>query len=145
MIKLNLPAFDYKLKKADGKVWIFDGIRKKYVVLTPEEWVRQHFVQYLIHVLSYPKALVKIEGGLHYNQLAKRSDIVVFNRAGNPWMVVECKAPEIKLRQQDAQQVAVYNSTLKASYVVITNGLRHLCFEMATEIKSLPELPAYPA
>lgn len=145
MIKLNLPAYDYKLKKADGKVWIFDGIRKKFVVLTPEEWVRQHFVHYLIYELSYPKALIKIEGGLHYNQLAKRSDIVVFNRAGNSWMIVECKAPEIELNQQVAQQVSVYNSTLKASYVVITNGLRHLCFEMTGGIKSLSELPEYPA
>ncbi|MBX2954873.1 MAG: type I restriction enzyme HsdR N-terminal domain-containing protein [Cyclobacteriaceae bacterium] len=144
MIKLNLPAYDFKLKKADGKVWIFDGIRKKFIVLTPEEWVRQHFVQYLIHELSYPKALVKLEGGLRYNQLAKRSDIVVFNRTGNPWMVVECKAPEIELNQEAAQQVSVYNGTLKASYVVITNGLRHLCFEMANEIKSLSKLPEYP-
>lgn len=145
MVKLNLPTFNYKLKKADGKVWIFDGIRKKFVVLTPEEWVRQHFINYLTHELLYPKALIKIEGGLHYNQLAKRSDIVVFNRIGKPWMVIECKAPEIEIDTQVALQVSTYNSTLKASYVVITNGLRILCFEMANEIKALPELPEYPA
>ncbi len=144
MIKLNLPAFDYKLKKADGKVWIFDGIRKKYVVLTPEEWVRQHFVHYLTIMLSYPKALVKIEGGLHYNQLAKRSDIVVFNRSGKPWMIVECKAPEIELTERAAQQVSVYNSAHNAEYIVLTNGIRHLCFDVSSGIKSLGTLPDYP-
>src|SRR5690606_466079 len=74
MIKLNLPAFDYKLKKADGKVWIFDGIRKKYVVLTPEEWVRQHIVQYMLNHLKYPKSLIKVEASLMYNSLNKRAD-----------------------------------------------------------------------
>jgi len=144
MIKLNLPAFDYKLKKADGKVWIFDGIRKKYVVLTPEEWVRQHFVHYLIYVLSYPKALVKIEGSLRYNKLAKRSDIVVFSRTGTPWMVVECKAPDIEINESTALQVSVYNNALKAKYVVITNGVKHLCFEVSSRNKSLSTLPQYP-
>lgn len=143
MVKLNLPSFEYKVKDANGKVWIFDGIRKKYVVLTPEEWVRQHFVQYLINHLKYPKMLLKIEAGLIYNQLAKRSDIVVYNRSGKPWMVIECKAPEIALNENTAQQVSVYNNTLKASYVVITNGMRHLCFEISSEIKSLKELPAF--
>ena len=95
MIKLNLPDFDYKLKKAEGKVWIFDVIRKKYLVLTPEEWVRQHVVHFLITHKKYPKALIKLEGGLNYNQLQKRSDIVVFDREGKPWMIMECKAPAI--------------------------------------------------
>ena len=84
MYQLNLPTFDYKLKKADGKVWIFDVIRKKYIVLTPEEWVRQHFIHYLINDFKYPRSLVKIEGGLTYNQLQKRSDITVFDREGKP-------------------------------------------------------------
>src|SRR5204863_9718286 len=97
MYALNLPTFEYKLKKADGKVWIFDVIRKKFVVLTPEEWVRQHFVNYLIQHLQYPKSLIKIEGGLTFNQLQKRSDIVVFDRFAKPWMVIECKAPTLRL------------------------------------------------
>ena len=100
MHQLNLPSFDYKLKKADGKVWIFDVIRKKYIVLTPEEWVRQHFIHYLLHELKYPRSLVKIEGGLSYNTLSKRSDIVVFDRDGRPWMLVECKSPEFKLSEK---------------------------------------------
>lgn len=127
MFKLNLPAFDYKLQKADGKVWIFDVIRKKYIVLTPEEWVRQHFINYLITERKYPKALLKVEGGLTYNRLQKRSDIVVFDREGNPWMIIECKSPSLNLSEITLQQAAVYNSSLKAKYLTITNGITHLC------------------
>jgi hypothetical protein len=127
MHPLNLPTFDYKLKKADGKVWIFDIIRKKYIVLTPEEWVRQHFIHYIISELQYPKALIKVEGGLTYNQLAKRSDIVVFDRQGQPWMVIECKAPELKLSETTLHQASAYNASLRAKYLTVSNGLMHLC------------------
>lgn len=144
MIKLNLPAFDYKLKKADGKVWIFDGIRKKYVVLTPEEWVRQHVVHYMLDHLSYPKSLIKIEASLTYNSLDKRADIVVFNRQGDPWMVVECKAPDLKLTQSVAMQVATYNKSLQAPFVGITNGMVFYCFAVHPEVMPLNELPAFP-
>ena len=143
MIKLNLPAFDYKLKKADGKVWIFDGIRKKYVVLTPEEWVRQHVVQYMLNHLKYPKALIKVEASLTYNSLDKRADVVVFDREGKPWMIVECKAPDLKLTQVVAMQVATYNTSLQAPFVVITNRMLVYCFEIQPEIKSLAELPVF--
>jgi len=143
MIKLNLPAFDYKLKKADGKVWIFDGIRKKYVVLTPEEWVRQHIVQYMLNHLKYPKSLIKVEASLMYNSLNKRADVVVFDREGKPWMIVECKAPDLKLTQVVAMQVATYNTSLQAPFVVITNGMLVYCFEIQPEIKSLAELPVF--
>jgi hypothetical protein len=146
MYKLNLPVFDYKLKKADGKVWIFDVIRKKYVVITPEEWVRQHFVHYLISHFKYPKSLVKVEGGLLYNQLQKRSDILVFDREGNPWMIVECKAPTLLLSDRTLQQAAVYNATLKAKYLTVTNGLQYRCavtdWAMGKTVL-LNELPAY--
>ncbi len=146
MYKLNLPAYDYKLQKADGKVWIFDVIRKKYIVLTPEEWVRQHFINYLISKLKYPKALLKIEGGLTYNQLNKRSDIVVFDRNGSPWMIVECKSPTLALSADTLHQAAVYNSSLRAKYLTVTNGLIHLC--SATDWNEgktalLDELPHY--
>jgi hypothetical protein len=127
MHQLNLPTFDYKVKKADGKVWIFDIIRKKYVVLTSEEWVRQHFIHYIISELQYPKALIKVEGGLTYNQLAKRSDIVVFDRQGQPWMVIECKAPELKLSETTLHQASAYNASLRAKYLTVSNGLMHLC------------------
>jgi len=121
--ELNLPAFDYKLKKAEGKVWIFDIIRKKFVVLLPEEWVRQHVIHYLINHLGYPKSLIRIEGGLRYNQRVKRADVVVYDRAGAPWMLVECKAPSEPVSDQTLHQASIYNMSLKARYIVLTNGL----------------------
>lgn len=128
MSPLNLPAVDFKVKKSDGKVWIFDGIRKKFVVLTPEEWVRQHFVHHLIHDLHYPRSLFRIEGSLSYNTLQKRSDILVYDRNGKPWMLIECKSPSIKLTQRAFNQAAMYNMTVGARYVAVTNGMVHFCF-----------------
>ena len=146
MYTLNLPTFGYKLKKADGKVLIFDVVRKKYVVLTPEEWVRQHFINYVIQDLQYPKALLRIEGGLLVNQLQKRSDILVFNREGQAWMIIECKSPELKLSPSTLQQVSAYNSSIRAKYITVTNGLLHLCdlTDWRTkESKLLDQLPAF--
>jgi hypothetical protein len=145
MHKLNLPSFDYKLKKAEGKVWIFDVIRKKHIVLTPEEWVRQHFLHYLLNDMKYPRALVKIEGGLTYNTLSKRSDIVVFNREGKPWMLVECKSPELKLSESTLHQASAYNATLKAKYLTVTNGLLHVCSETNWKDGTTTLLDALPA
>jgi predicted type IV restriction endonuclease len=132
MYKLNLPSYTPTLKKEEGKVWIFDLIRKKYIVLTPEEWVRQHFINYLIVELKYPKSLFRIEGSLTYNKLQKRSDILVFDRNGKPWMLIECKSPTIKLHQKAFNQVAVYNMTLGAKYLAVTNGMAHFVCESAT-------------
>lgn len=146
MYKLNLPTYDYKLQKADGKVWIFDVIRKKYIVLTPEEWVRQHFINYLLTEFNYPRSLLKVEGGLTYNQLSKRSDIVVFDRNGNPWMIVECKAPNLNLSPDTLHQAAVYNSSLRAKYLTVTNGLVHLCAAInwnENKTSLLDKLPQY--
>jgi len=147
MYKLNLPEFDFKLKKAEGKVWIFDGIRKKYIVLTPEEWVRQHFIHYLIAEKKYPRTLIKVEGGLIYNQLQKRTDIVVFNRLAQPWMIVECKSPALAVSTSTFTQASVYNSTLKAEYLTVTNGLVNRCAEInwqERKITLLENLPAFP-
>ncbi|MBL0739614.1 type I restriction enzyme HsdR N-terminal domain-containing protein [Chryseolinea lacunae] len=146
MVQLNLPSFEYVLKQEEGKVLILDIIRKKYLMLTPEEWVRQHFLNYLIQNLRYPRSLIKVEGGLQFNKLQKRSDIVVFNRQGNPWMVIECKAPDLTLSQNTIRQASVYNHTLRAQYVVITNGLQHICCvtdwtNNTTQV--LAEMPAY--
>ena len=146
MRKLNLPAFNHQIKKAEGKVWIFDGIRKKYVVLTPEEWVRQHLIHYLVGHLKYPRTLIKVESGLQFNQLAKRSDIVVFDRAGRSWMVLECKSPDQEINPETAKQVSVYNATLKAKYVAITNGLHHFCFQVdhaGRNVTLLNDFPVY--
>ncbi len=144
MIELNLPVFEYNLKEAEGKIWIFDIIRKRYIVLTPEEWVRQHFVHYIITELKYPRALIKIESGLQFNQLRKRSDIVVHNREGAPWMIIECKSPDQKLNQKTLEQVTVYNNTLKATYVSVTNGLIHLCCKVDWIERSNSLLKAFP-
>ena len=146
MVKLNLPEYEYNVKKDEGKVWIFDIIRKRFIVLTPEEWVRQHFVNFVVSVLNYPKALMKIETGLVYNKLNKRSDIIVHDRHGSPWMVIECKAPDQKLSQQTLEQVAMYNASMKARYVAVTNGLTHFCSEINWEERKtilLNEFPLY--
>jgi hypothetical protein len=146
MHKLNLPQFDYRLKKAEGKVWIFDVIRKKFIVLTPEEWVRQHFVHYLMAHLNYPRSLIKMEGGLTYNQLGKRSDIVVFGRDGLPWMVVECKSADLIINEAVMRQASVYNVTLKAKYLTVTNGLTHYCSAInwqENKIDLLKDLPTF--
>lgn len=147
MVKLDLPGFDYQISKAEGKLWIFDVIRKKAVMLTPEEWVRQHIVHFFINALKYPRSLIKIETGLTYNQLQKRSDVVVFDREGNPWLLLECKAPEVALNQQTVMQAATYNANVKARFIAISNGLKHVCYEVqqdVVEIKLLKEFPAYP-
>jgi len=147
MQKLNLPDFEPRLRKEEGKVWIFDVIRKKYLVLTPEEWVRQHFVHYLINHLNYPKSLFRVERSLTYNTLQKRSDIVVHNRMGKPWLLIECKAPDIKLTQKAFNQVAVYNMTIGAQYVGVTNGIVQYCFktnkEPSREVKFLDSFPEF--
>lgn len=123
MTNLNIPPFDYKIKKSDEKLLIFDMLRKKYVVLTPEEWVRQHFIHFLINQYHYPKALIKVESGLQYHQRQKRTDIQVFDREGQLFMIIECKAPHIPLNQQVFEQAAQYNKVLKAPFITITNGV----------------------
>ena len=130
MTALNLPPFEHQLQHRAGKVAIFDSIRRKYVALTPEEWVRQHFVHYLIDQLAYPKALISVETGLRYNQLARRSDVLVHDRDGAPFMVVECKAPTVRLSSRAFEQVAVYGQSLRARYLTVTNGLDHYCCRM---------------
>jgi hypothetical protein len=130
MTQLNLPEFDIKLQNKDDKILVFDPIRKKYLVLTPEEWVRQHFVNFLTVHHHYPRSLIKLEGGLKYNQLQKRSDILVFDRLGQPFLLVECKAAQVKITQKVLEQAAIYNAKLKAPYMVVTNGLQHVCLQI---------------
>ena len=144
MITLNLPPFEYKLKKAEDKLWIFDIVRKKYVVLLPEEWVRQHFIHHLINNALCPKSLIKVEGGLRYNQLRKRSDIVVFDQKGKPWMIVECKSMDIVVNEETLFQAATYNKTLQAPFLVVTNGLRHLYAHIDWEKSTTHQLDALP-
>lgn len=144
-MQLNLPAFDFKVKKQQDKLYIYDSIRKKYLLLTPEEWVRQHFVHFLVQELHYPRGLITTESGLKYNRQQRRTDIVVFNRQGNPHMIVECKAPAVSINQQAFNQVSVYNKVLKANLLVVSNGLQHYCCKLSEEEGKwafLQEIPA---
>jgi hypothetical protein len=130
MQKLNLPTYNFKFKSSENKTLIFDKLRKKYMVLTPEEWVRQHFVYFLIEEKKYPISLIAIEKQLTINNLKKRSDILVFNTDGKPEIIVECKAPSIKITQDAFDQIARYNLKLKANYLIVTNGLEHFYCKM---------------
>jgi hypothetical protein len=131
MVKLNLPEYNFRVQKSEKGLRIFDPIRKKFVALTPEEWVRQNFIQYLIEEKKYPVSLIAVETGVKYNRLQKRSDITVFDRKGNVWMIIECKAPEIKISQDVFDQVATYNMSGKkmTKFLAVTNGLKHYCCE----------------
>ncbi|MHA4896482.1 type I restriction enzyme HsdR N-terminal domain-containing protein [Pedobacter sp. PWIIR3] len=143
---LNLPEYPFKLTLKDERHYIFDEIRKKHLVLTPEEWVRQHFIQYLVMVKNFPKSLIQIEGGLSLNKLQKRTDIVVFNTAGERIMVIECKAPSVKISQRTFDQAARYNSVHKTKWLVVTNGLMHCYATIDHALESfqfVQDLPEY--
>jgi len=146
MPKLNFPEYDFKLKKQNGKSFIFDPVRKKYYILTPEEWVRQHTLQYLILEKKYPVSLIAVEKELQINRTKRRFDIVVFNRKMTPEILVECKAPTIAISQKTFDQANQYNWLLKAPYLFLTNGMKHyLCHINFTEnnFHFLEELPDY--
>jgi hypothetical protein len=147
MKALNLPSYKFRLRKnADGKVEIFDSIRKRFYVLSPEEWVRQNFIQYLIQEKNYPASLMAIEKGLKLNGMQKRTDIVQYNKSGKPVLIVECKAPEVKLSQDTFDQAARYNLTLHVDFLIITNGLEHYACRMDYEhqkIHFLKEIPTF--
>ncbi|MCH4552610.1 MULTISPECIES: type I restriction enzyme HsdR N-terminal domain-containing protein [Aestuariibaculum] len=130
MQDLNFPKFSFRFKSSENKISIFDCIRKKFVVLQPEEWVRQHCLMYLMEVKGYPKSLINIEKELIVNDLKKRYDIVVFNPDGSIHLIVECKAPAITINQQTFDQIAQYNQTLNATYLMVTNGLNHYYCQM---------------
>ena len=147
MQELNLPKYDFKIIKKNNKNYIFDEIRKKYISLTPEEWVRQNFIKYLISEKKYPKGLISVEMSFQLNRLQKRSDIVVYNRKGKPKMIVECKSPSVNINQKVIEQIITYNISLKVDYLTITNGLKHYCYKIDYDkpdnnsfIQDLPEL-----
>lgn len=146
MIKLNLPTYNFNLKSKENKVLIFDKLRKKYVVLTPEEWVRQHFLHFLMDEKKYPISLIAIEKQLTINNLKKRTDILVFNSDGYPNIIVECKAPSVKITQATFDQIARYNLKLNATYLAVTNGLEHFYCKMDLKNETyifLREIPEY--
>jgi type I site-specific restriction endonuclease len=146
MQQLNFPIYNFRFKNSENKVSIFDEIRKKFIILTPEEWVRQHVVRFLLEEKKYPKSLINVEKVLSVNGLRKRYDVVVFNPDGSIFVLVECKAPEIKTAQATFDQIARYNLALKAQFLMVTNGHNHYFCQMDFENEKydfLKELPDY--
>ena len=143
---LALPPYPFKINDQNGVLTMFDEIRKKHIIITPEEWVRQHFVQYLVRQKNYPKALIKLEGGLKLHGMAKRTDIVVFNPAGEKILMVECKAPSVNIDQKVFDQIARYNMTHKVNLLAVSNGLQHYYCIIdfnARKYQFIEELPDY--
>ncbi len=146
MQELNFPKFEFRFKSNENKVSIFDEIRKKFIILQPEEWVRQHSVQYLIQHKNYPKSLINVEKELKVNGLSKRYDIVVFNPDGSIHIIVECKSHHVKIDQTTFDQIARYNLTLNANYLMVTNGINHYYCRMDFEnerYEFLRDIPSY--
>ena len=146
MKKLNLPSYDFKFKTVNQKTQIFDSIRKKYIMLTPEEWVRQNFISFLTIEKKYPASLIAVESGLRYNTQKKRSDIVIYSNQGKPFIIIECKAPEVAITNETFEQISRYNSTLKLELGIVTNGMQHFCFKIdyeANTFEFLSDIPSY--
>ena len=146
MTVLNLPSSDYKIKKEKDRLFIFDIIRKRYIALTPEEWVRQHFVSYLISYKGYPLGLIGNEISLRLNGQNRRCDTVIYDIYGSPLMIIEYKAPHITLNQEVFNQVIRYNIALKVKYLVVSNGINHYCCVMDYDNMCphfLKEIPDY--
>ena len=146
MQALNLPDAALRIRRIGEKMEVFDRIRKKFVTLTPEEWVRQHFIHYLTDYRNVPDSLVAVEASLRYYRLKKRSDIVVYGNDGTPRLIVECKAPEVPVTQAVFDQVAMYNMALKVPYLAVTNGMEHFACYIDHEKQKyhfLKEIPEY--
>ncbi len=143
-MRVQFPEPDFNIKKEGEKRYVFDRIRKNWLLLTNEEWVRQNFVAYLIKELTYPSALIALEKELLLNGLKKRFDILVYNKDHQPWMMIECKAPEVKLSEEVLQQVLRYNVALPVSYLIITNGEATVGWEKAgSGLKMLEQMPTW--
>lgn len=134
-----------KIKEIDGKAYIFDIIRKKYILLTPEEIVRQNFLDYLILEKYYSKNLIKLEASIKYNSLQKRSDILIYDRFGRPYLLIECKAENVAITQATIEQASRYNLQIQAPFLCVTNGIKTYCFKIdftdnsITQLSSIPE------
>jgi len=146
MQKLNFPEYEFRFKSNENKSLIFDEIRKKFILLTPEEWVRQHLVRYLLSEKKYPISHINVEKQLKLHNTIKRYDIIVYNRDGSIQIVIECKAPHVVINQDVFDQIARYNFVLKASYLFVSNGLEHYYCQMDYEKEKyifLNDIPQY--
>ncbi len=144
MQKLNFPDFEFKVVKENGQIKIFDVVRKKYIVLTPEEWVRQHILHFFILEKKIPKGLIAVEKEIKYNGLSKRFDILVYTKATHPFIMVECKAPDVEILQSVFDQVAVYNKSFVADYIMVSNGLKHFICGYDSEKKTYEFIKDFP-
>ena len=148
MLTLNLPSYETKITGHDGKMQIYDTLRRCYVALTSEEWVRQHFVHYLLEHKGYPATLMGNEVAITLNGTKRRCDTVVYDRALRPRVIIEYKAPEVKITKEVFAQISRYNLTLKVDYLIISNGLKHYCCKMdysGNTFIFMNEIPEYEA
>ena len=146
MFRLNLPQYEIKIGEKDGKRTIFDFLRRKYVALTPEEWVRQHFTHYLTEHKGYPKGLMGNEVELHVGDKRLRCDTVLYHQSSQPRMIIEYKAPNIQIQQKTFDQISVYNLLLHVDYLIVSNGLQHYCCKMDYDNQKylfLQDIPDY--
>ena len=146
MLELNLPPFDKKITKKDDKAFILDVIRRQYVALTPEEWVRQHFVHFLIEHKGYPQSLMGNEVQLKLNGMSRRCDTVVYDRALRPRVIIEYKAPSVSITQKVFEQICRYNMVLQVDYLIVSNGMAHYCCKVDYATRSymfVEDIPEY--
>jgi len=144
--KLNLPEYAFRTKTENGRAMIFDGIRKKFVVLTPEEWVRQHFIQFLKNEKKFPQSLMAVEKKVNVNGHPRRFDLLIYQRNGQAHLIAEFKAPGVKISQETFDQVVRYNMALRVEYVVVSNGLQHFACRIDYQNNSydfLQEIPGF--
>jgi hypothetical protein len=144
MLSIHYPEPDFRIKSEGGQQYIFDALRKKWILLTPEEWVRQNFIQYLVRVMNYPAALIAVEKEIWLGEMKKRFDILIYNNEHQPWMLIECKSADITLTEDTLQQVLRYNMTVPVPYIIITNGnSNHGWKKEPNELRLINELPAH--
>jgi hypothetical protein len=142
MIDVSFPEPSFKVEKREGKDYIFDSIRRQWIMLTDEEWVRQNFIRFLVQELKYPEALIAVEKEIQLGELKKRFDILVYNKEHQPWMLVECKSPDIPLDDKVFQQVLRYHISVPCSFLIITNGQYTYGWEkVGGELKEISQLP----
>ena len=146
MVKLNFPAYEFRIIEKEGKLTIFDPVRKKYVALTPEEWVRQHVIQYLVREKKVSLSLIRVEAEIRLYKTRKRFDLAVYDRNGNALLVVECKAPSVALKQDALDQAVRYNLAMHVGFLMLTNGLQHFFCQADTcegSIRQINDLPEF--